>query len=110
MRFVEIVDAPDHAAFGVAPGAEILDMQIADREELRRIGELRTGLAIKRHPAIESPAQERERGLAHFAMLQREIGFDQLDPRAGPALIGGGFGNDAHGAAPVGCAARAGSG
>ena len=31
LRFVEIVDAPDQPAFGIAPGAEILDMQIADR-------------------------------------------------------------------------------
>jgi hypothetical protein len=60
MRFVEIVDAPHQAAFGIAPGAEILDMQIADGEKRRRRGELGTGLGIERRPAIEGCAQERE--------------------------------------------------
>ena len=40
--FVEIVDAPDEAAFGVAPGAEVLDVQIADAENGGSFGELLT--------------------------------------------------------------------
>ncbi len=35
--FVKIVDTPDEAAFDVAPGAEILDMQIAHSQHLRPV-------------------------------------------------------------------------
>ena len=34
--FVEIVDAPHQAAFHVAPGAEVFDVQIAHRQHVRR--------------------------------------------------------------------------
>ena len=58
--FIEIVDAPDQPAFGVAPRAEILDMQIADREHARGLGKVRHGLLPQRSPAIEGAPQEYE--------------------------------------------------
>ena len=38
MSFVEVVDAPDQASFDVAPGAEILHVQVAHRQHLGRLG------------------------------------------------------------------------
>ena len=40
--FIEIIDAPDQAAVGVAPGSEIFQMQVADREHLWRVHHFRT--------------------------------------------------------------------
>jgi hypothetical protein len=31
--FIKIVDAPDEAAFGVAPGSEVLDVKLRERED-----------------------------------------------------------------------------
>jgi hypothetical protein len=42
--FVEVVDAPDQAAFDVAPCAEIFHVQIADGEQLRSFGALSADL------------------------------------------------------------------
>ena len=42
--FIEIVDTPDEAAFDVAPGAEVLDMKVADGEHARGLGEIGTYL------------------------------------------------------------------
>src|SRR2546427_694369 len=62
-QFVEIVDAPDQTPLGVPPGAEVLDVQIADGQTARRIGE---GAAEQRpalNPPVEGGAQEHERTL-----------------------------------------------
>ena len=56
--FVEIVDAPDQAAFDVAPGAEILDVEVAHGEHLRRAGDIRADFRPQLHPAVEGGAQE----------------------------------------------------
>ena len=53
MGFVEIVDAPDEAALDVAPGAEILDMQVADGQHVRGLGKIGTDLRPDLRPAIK---------------------------------------------------------
>jgi hypothetical protein len=41
MDLIEVVDTPDKATLGVAPGAEVLHMEVADREYRRRRGLVR---------------------------------------------------------------------
>jgi len=57
-RLIEIIDTPDEAALRVAPGTEVLDVQIADREHLRRIRELGAFSGPKLCPAVERRTQE----------------------------------------------------
>ena len=72
-RLVEVVDAPDQAAFHVTPGAVILQMDIADREHPRRIGKLRAYVENRFGPAPIGRAQERERPGCHLAMLGVDV-------------------------------------
>src|SRR6185369_12099110 len=63
--FIEIVDAPDEAAFGITPGAEVGYVQVSDSEDHRSFTRLGTKLRKKLHPAIERRAEERKRILRH---------------------------------------------
>ena len=65
MRLVEIVAAPNEAAFGVAPSAEILDVQVADGEQARGFVQVGADFRPQLHPAIKRRAEELER--AHAA-------------------------------------------
>jgi len=67
--FIEIVDAPDQTSVRIAPGAEILQVQITDRKHLRRIHQLRTPVTDLFGPAEIGRAQEDERVLPHPAVL-----------------------------------------
>jgi hypothetical protein len=42
--FIEIVHAPNEPALGIPPGAEVLHVKIAHREQARRVREVWTGL------------------------------------------------------------------
>src|SRR5215475_11369892 len=57
IRFVKIIYAPDQAALGIAPGSEILDMQIADREHMLGLREFGADLRPDLRPAIEGGAK-----------------------------------------------------
>ena len=86
-QFVEIVDAPDQTPLGVPPGAEVLDVQIADGETARRIGE---GAAEQRpalNPPVEGGAQEHERTRAHPLVFLPQIGSDDRGPGRQPGLV-----------------------
>src|SRR5947207_2295381 len=68
-RLIEVVDAPDQSALRIRPGAEVLDMNVADRQYLRRIREFRTD---RRHRLGEAPirrAQERKGVQTHLLVL-----------------------------------------
>ena len=80
--FVEIVDAPDQAAVGVAPGSEVFRMQVADREHLRRIHQLGAPLSDFLRPAEIGCAQEYEGARFHLTVLVGNIFFDDV------ALVG----------------------
>src|SRR5262249_11151696 len=90
----EIIDAPDQPALGVSPAAEILEMKVADAEQARRAGQLRTMDRKQLHPAIEGGAQEGEGILRHVAMLLVEIRLDHFAVAAQPGFIGIGRGDD----------------
>src|SRR5579872_4107965 len=88
---VEIVDAPDEAAFVVAPCAEVLGVQIADSEDLRCARKVRAACIPLLHPAIERGAQERERADRHLLVLERDVSTHQryLAPHPGLVVPGG---------------------
>src|SRR5689334_12378494 len=79
-RFIEVVNAPDQATFGVAPGAEVLDVQVAHGEHDRSDCRVADRGAPCRGPPIERGAQEGKAGRAHRAMLVLEIRSDERYP------------------------------
>lgn len=94
--FVEVIDAPDQAAFGVTPGAEIFHMEIAygkDREGAREIG---AEFGPELDPAIEGCAKEAEGIVRHGLVLLLEIGWDKFEMSAEPFFIAAGGLGDAH--------------
>jgi hypothetical protein len=70
---VEVVDAPDKAAFDVAPGAVVLDVHVADGEHRRRVLQVLAHLLDGCGPAEIGAAQEDERVFTHPLMLGREV-------------------------------------
>ena len=58
MGFVEVVDAPDQAAFNVAPGAEIFHVQVAHRQHARSLGKFGAHLRPDLRPAVIGSAQK----------------------------------------------------
>src|ERR1039457_6884962 len=93
-RFVEIVDAPDQAAFDIAPGSEVLDMQVAHGQNNRRLGLLRTDFGPDLGPAIEGGAQKGERAGPHLRVFEGEVGSQQPDMLGEPCLVfSGSFAN-----------------
>ena len=86
--FVEVVHAPDEPAFDVAPGAEILHVQIAHREQLGSIGAFRADLRIQLRPAIECGAEEREDRFPHQPVLERQIFRHDFQLMRQPLFVG----------------------
>ena len=71
--FVEIVDAPDEAAFDVAPGSEIFDVEIAYGEDLRRAGEVGTDFRPELRPAVISGAEKHEDVRLHVGVFEAKV-------------------------------------
>src|ERR1700683_1626158 len=71
--FVEVIDAPNQAAFDVAPGSEIFYVKIADREHVRRAGKLRTDFRPELRPTIIRGAQEHEDVRLHVGVFEAQI-------------------------------------
>ncbi len=84
--FVEIVDAPDKTAVGVAPGAEIFQMQVADGKHLRGIHQFRAQFPDLSGPAKISRAQEDEGALFHLVVLIVDVLDDDVALRGQPCL------------------------
>src|SRR5579863_7165748 len=101
--FVKVVDAPDKAAFDVTPGAEILDVKIADGEDARSLGNPRTDLWPELGPAIVGGAKEGKKLRLHAGMFKAEIGGVYVSALAQPVFkVPGSFdnvhaGNDSEG-------------
>ena len=85
---VEIVDAPDEAAFDVAPGAVILDMHVADGEHRRCVLQILADLFDGRSPAEIGAAQEDERILAHLLVLDGDVAPDDVALLRKPRFVG----------------------
>jgi len=94
--FVEIVDTPDEAAFDVAPGAEIFDVQIADGEHVRGLGEIGAELRPELRPAVVSGAEEHEDVGLHVGVFQAEVFLVDVSALGQPGFeLAGGF-DDVH--------------
>ncbi len=87
---VEIVDAPDQAALGIPPGAEVLDMEVTDREDHRRPGCLGADIGPHLGPAIVGSAQKGERRGTHLLMFQHQVRTQQAKVPREPLLVFGG--------------------
>src|SRR5689334_2703099 len=84
---VKIVDAPDQPRLGVAPGAEILQMQIADRQYWRGLRQLVADAFDPSRPAEISGPQEDKGTLAHAFVLLLQVGLDNTTLVAQPGLV-----------------------
>ncbi len=73
--FVEVVDAPDEAALDVAPGAEILDVKVANGENFWSLGKIGTDFRPELHPAVVGGAEEGKDFRLHALVLEAEIFF-----------------------------------
>jgi len=61
---VEVVDAPNQAAFLVPPSPEVFDVQVADGEHGRRFCQVAADFGPVLQPAIEGSAEKGEGGSA----------------------------------------------
>src|SRR5262249_29154706 len=89
-RLVEVVDAPHQAPVRVAPGAEVLNMNVPDREHARTRPKLGADLKHGLGPAPVRGAQEGKGARAHLLVLALEILLDHLlaELLAQPLLVG----------------------
>ncbi len=86
---IEIVDAPDKASFDVAPGAEILDMQVADREDFWRVLQFGAERFDGRRPAeVGRRAERRTRSRRIVSCLVVKSFSTTSHCRREPGLIG----------------------
>src|SRR5580698_4808456 len=91
---VEIVDAPDEAAFDVAPGSEVLDVEIAYGEDLRSVCEIGTNLLPDLRPAVVGGAEEHEDVRLHVGVFEAKIFLFDLGAQGQPRFeLAGGFDN-----------------
>ena len=94
--FIEVVHAPNQAAFLVPPRPEILDVQVADGENGGSLREVGADFRPKLNPAVESGAKEREGSFGHVGMFQGNVLANDGEAVREPALeVGCGF-KDVH--------------
>src|SRR5436853_2844534 len=94
--FIEVVHAPNQAAFLVPPRPEILDVQVADGENGGSLREVGADFRPKLNPAVESGAKEREGSFGHVGMFQGNVLVNDGEAVREPALeVGCGF-KDVH--------------
>jgi hypothetical protein len=84
--FVEIVDPPNEAAFGVTPRAKVLDVEIADREDDGRTKVVEE-FVVKLHPPVEGGAEEREGVAPHAVVLADQIRSHEGNLAPDPPLV-----------------------
>src|SRR5437660_6185249 len=59
--FIEVVHAPNQAAFLVAPRTEVLDVEVADSQNGGGLCEVGADFGPKLNPAVKGSAKKRER-------------------------------------------------
>src|ERR1700676_2171438 len=91
-RLVEVIDAPDQPSLAVAPGAEVLGVQVPDREHIGCAGDIRAACVPLLDPAVEGRPKERERRECHLLVLEPDVGSHQRHLACDPCLVAaGGF-------------------
>ena len=96
--FIEVVDAPDEAAFDVAPGTEILDVQIAHSEDMGSIRKIRADLGPELRPAVVGGAEEREEFRLHTRVFDTQVFLIDMSTLGQPGFkVASGF-DDVHAA------------
>ena len=98
MSFVEVVDAPDQTSFDVAPGAEILYVQVAHRQHVRPLGKIGTHLRPDLRPAVVGGSQKGKDRRLHVGVLEAQIFLDQIGAMAEPLFKLAGRFDDVHSA------------
>src|SRR5438270_1953925 len=76
--FVEVVDAPNEAPFGIPPSTKVLDVEIPDGKDLRSACQVPSMLVPELHPTVERCSQQWKRTLHHGSVLHLEILRDDL--------------------------------
>ncbi len=95
--FVEVVDAPNEPAFLVPPSAEVLDVQVADGEDGRRLCQIGADFRPKLQPAVKGRAEEGEDSFGHVLVFQGNVLADDGKPFGEPLLEIGACFEDIHG-------------
>ena len=86
VSFVEVVNAPNQAAFNVAPRAEVLHMQVADSQYTRTCGQLRTNLGPHLRPTVIRGTQERKYRGFHILVFEAKVRLDDVGVVAEPVF------------------------
>src|SRR5712671_3162081 len=76
--FVEIINAPDQAAFAIAPSAEIFYVKIAHRQYMRRLGQIGADSWPKLCPAVVGGAQKWKDRSFHAAVFEMKVLLDDV--------------------------------
>jgi len=84
---VEIVDAPDQAAFDIPPGAEVLDVQISHRQRFGRARRVAAHFLPDLRPAVIGCAQEGKDGGTHLLVLERQVFIHDAQMATQPRFI-----------------------
>ena len=82
--FVEIVDAPDQTALPVAPGAEVVDMKVANREHRRSTVKFGANIRPEFHPTVKGSSKKWESRVTHRDVFMSEVGFDKRGMKPEP--------------------------
>ena len=101
---IKVVDSPDQPALDVTPGTKILNVEIADSQNLRSFGEIRANFGPELRPTVKGRAEEREKLFLHAGVFEAKILLVQMCVLRQPGLeLAGGLdhvhgGNDSGGA------------
>jgi hypothetical protein len=94
--FVKVVDSPNETAFDVTPRAEILDVEIANREYTRCLIQLSTDLWPNLRPTIVGGAEKTERVRIHGGVLEIQVFLQDPNMTAKPCFEAAGGFDDVH--------------
>src|SRR6202011_875539 len=88
---------PYESTLGVAPGAEILDVHVADGKHGGRAREVGADIGPDLGPTIKSGPEESEEILVHLCMLEGHVRANDRNLFHHPALVRAGRGDDVGG-------------
>ncbi len=84
---VQIVDTPDKPPVRVAPGSEVLDVQIAHGKNRQPAGHAFGGLRPNLGPAVIGSPKEGENRLGHQLVFLVQVAIQDHDLLAQPRLV-----------------------